>query len=298
MPHRFSQVSHAVVSAMFLVGSGHLAGCHGTPAVAPSKNEPPSDAGHEPVVTKPTAPTGAAPVWLHRAPPLAGSDWCIEEVSALDEETCYVLPSEPTHTLLIYLHGIIPPTKESAQKTNVESVVAKGALRAGIAALLPRGQQGLAPKSRQGWWGWPTNQPSYDAHATAMVAAIAEKRKKLESWVGLSFSRIYLAGSSSGAYFVTRLALHGDIEADGYGAMSGGSVPEAIDFKNLTPKPFYVGYGQFDPARGPARALAALLRDAGWPVREAAHRVGHGAKEIYLDEAFAFFGELAKPVEK
>jgi len=61
----------------------------------------------------------------------------------------------------------------------------------------------------------------------------------------------------------------------------------------VTPKPFYVGYGLYDPARGPARALAALLRGAGWPVSEAAHPVGHGAKTIYLQEAFTFFEEEA-----
>jgi predicted esterase len=170
-------------------------------------------------------------------------------------------------------------------------VVATSARRAGIAALLPRGQQGLAPKGRDNWWGWPTNQPTYEAYAAGMIATIAEKRKKLESWVGLPFSRIYLAGSSSGAYFVSRLALHGDLQADGYGAMSGGSVPEGVDLAHVTPKPFYVGYGQYDPARGAARTLATLLRGAGWPVREAAHPTGHGARSIYLDEAFAFFSE-------
>jgi len=271
------------------VSSSTLAGCHGRTAVAVSKPVEAARAAN---------PTTTRAVWLHTKPPLDGSDWCIEEVTALDEETCYVLPSEPTRTLLIYLHGIVPPTKDSEQKTNFETVVATSASRAGIAALLPRGQQGLAPRGRQDWWGWPTNQASYEAHAAAMIRSIAEKREKLERWVGLSFSRIYLAGSSSGAYFVTRLALRGDLEADGYGAMSGGSVPETIDFARLTPKPFYVGYGEFDSARGPARALAALLRHAGWPVREAAHPVGHGAKSIYLDEAFAFFGELARPIEK
>ena len=100
-----------------------------------------------------------------------------------------------------------------------------------------------------------------------------------------------LAGSSSGAYFVTRLALHGDFEADGYGAMSGGSVPEGIDLERLSPKRFYVGYGRYDPARGAAHELAARLRSAGWPLHEAVHPFGHGAKSIYLDEAFAFFGE-------
>src|SRR5204863_7826849 len=133
-------------------------------------------------------------------------------------------PSEPTHTLLIDLHGIVPTAPESEPKTNVETVVATSARQAGIVALIPRGQRGLAPKGRKDWWGWPTSASSYQAHAGRMVAIIGEKRKKLEEWVGISFSRIYLAGSSSGAYFIARLALSGDFAADGYGAMSGGSV--------------------------------------------------------------------------
>jgi hypothetical protein len=42
---------------------------------------------------------------------------------------------------------------------------------------------------------------------------------------------------------------------------------------------------------GSARALAGLLRGAGWPVRVAEHPLGHGAKEVYLDEALAFWRE-------
>src|SRR6266446_2003387 len=125
MPPRLSQVSSLVVSVAALFGCAGLGGCRATIAVAPSKREVAKveiDAGNEPAVTKPTNPTMPAPLWLNSAPPLARSDWCIEALSALDEETCYVLPSEPTHTLLIYLHGVIPPIRDSEQKTNVETV--------------------------------------------------------------------------------------------------------------------------------------------------------------------------------
>ena len=35
--------------------------------------------------------------------------------------------------------------------------------------------------------------------------------------------------------------------------------------------------------------IAAVLEAAHWPVRVAEHPVGHGAREVYLDEAFAFW---------
>jgi hypothetical protein len=46
--------------------------------------------------------------------------------------------------------------------------------------------------------------------------------------------------------------------------------------------------GVYDTVGGSARALAGVGRSAGWPMRVAEHPFSHGAKEVYLDEAFAF----------
>ncbi|AUX44579.1 hypothetical protein SOCE26_060450 [Sorangium cellulosum] len=238
-----------------------------------------------------TSAHAEATPWPPARPPAIETDWCIPGVDALDEETCYVLPDAPTRTLLIYLHGIVPPAKESQQKTNFETVVARASRRAGVAALMPRGKVGLAPRGFARWWGWPTGGPAYREHAAGFVAAFAEKRRKLEQLAGVSFSRVYVAGSSSGAFFAAALALGGDIEADGFGAMSGGGGRATPELPTLAPRPFYIGFGTHDAVGGSARALADVLRGAGWPVRVAEHPVGHGAKEIYLDEAFAFWRE-------
>ncbi|WP_437965947.1 hypothetical protein WMF04_40975 [Sorangium sp. So ce260] len=229
--------------------------------------------------------------WPRARPPRVETDWCIDGVDALDEETCYALPDAPTRALLIYLHGIVPPGKESQQKTNFETVVSRAARRAGVAALMPRGKVGLAPKGYASWWGWPTGGPAYEKHAAAFVAAFAEKRRKLEEIAGVSFTRVYVAGSSSGAFFAAALALRGGIDADGFGAMSGGGGQATPELATLAPRPFYIGFGAHDSVGRSARALADVLRGAGWPVRVAEHPVGHGAKEVYLDEAFAFWRE-------
>jgi predicted esterase len=113
--------------------------------------------------------------------------------------------------------------------------------------------------------------------------------------VNRSFSKVYLAGSSSGAYFVAALALRGAVEVDGFGAMSGGGARWVGDVKHVQPKPFYIGFGVSDTVADSARTLGDVLRTAGWPVRVAPHAVGHGAKEIYLDEAFAFWQSCAGP---
>jgi predicted esterase len=219
------------------------------------------------------------------------SDFCIELVNALDEETCYVLPDAPTKDLLLYLHGIVPPAGESAVKTNFETVVANASKRAGVAALIPRGRQGLAPKGHPGWWGWPTSAEGYARLAPELVESFVAKRKALEALVGRSFERWFVAGSSSGAYFTAALALNGGIDADGFGAMSGGALSARSDLTKLSPKPFYIGYGTRDSVGPSARSLSERLKQAGWPVLVSAHPVGHGAKEVYLDEAFAFWRE-------
>ena len=106
-----------------------------------------------------------------------------------------------------------------------------------------------------------------------------------------------LAGSSSGAYFVASVLLHGDMpEVAGYAVLSGGSGYTTPALATLPPSPVYVGFGQHDTVARPARALGAELAALGWPVRVAAHPTGHGAREIYLDEAFDFWrGQVASP---
>ncbi len=209
------------------------------------------------------------------------TDWCIDTVNALDESTCYVLPDEPTETLLIYLHGIVPPIPTSPQKTSVETVVANAARRARVAALIPRGQAGFGPGRRENWFGWPTSEAKYREYAPAFVASFAEKRKKLEDASGITFSRTYIAGSSSGAYFAALLALHGGIAADGFGIMSGGRGAKTAELGTLSSKPVYIGFGKYDRGvRLGALALAEIFRAARWPVRMGEHAVDHGAKEV------------------
>lgn len=270
---------------------------------AESPSRPPLSA--KPVAVAPVAPpaptraqvtetTEAPPAWPPSTPPAVETDWCTESVRALDATTCYFLPSKPTRTLLVYLHGVVPPEKTSAQKTHYQAVVARASERAGAAAVMPRGNQGLTPKGTEGWWGWPTSPGTYQRHGAELVLRIQKARRDFEQATGVRFERIYLAGSSSGAYFVATLAQRGDIEAHGFGAMSGGTRVLSPRVRELPPRPVYIGYGLYDTVGKAAKELAQVLEAAHWPVRVAEHRVGHGAKEIYLDEAFPFWAEHAR----
>lgn len=221
------------------------------------------------------------------------TEWCLEGWRGLDEGTCYLVPdgwdTRSRRRLLIYLSGIVPPVARSPQKENVQRIVAAAAKRAGVVVLLPRGRRGIGPKDAKDWWAWPTSAADTEAHAAAMIAEWTAARGKLEAALG-AFDRTYLAGSSSGAYFLTALALDGTVAMDGYAAASGGSAGlGAARARSATKRPFYVGYASGDPTNGGPKALGALLGRAGWPVRVAEHPGGHGAREVYLDEAFAFW---------
>ena len=264
------------------------------PALAPAAApEPPARRPAEPAPLPPSV-EAPPPAWPPRTPSDVATDWCTESVRGLRTDACYFLPDTPTTTLLIYLHGVVPPDKSSVQKTNYQAVVANASRRANAAALMPRGNQGLTPKEVAKWWGWPTSPDTYRRHGPELVERIVGARRELEAATGVRFERVYLAGSSSGAYFVATLAQRGAIDVDGYGAMSGGTRVLEPALHQLAPRPMYIGYGLYDTVGQSARELGKLLEGARWPVRIAEHRTGHGAREIYLDEAFPFWNEQAK----
>lgn len=266
-----------------------------------------ADAGPPSVVSvvaaeAPPASSSPAPPPAPPWPPPASvtTDWCVDGLSALDEDVCYVLPpleAGRPRRLLVYLHGIVPPVADSPQKRTFEAVVLHASARAGVAALLPRGRRGLGPAQSRDWWAWPTTSADMTRFTPAIVARWAMAKKQLEAIAGSPFEKTYLAGSSSGAYFLAALAVRGDLPTaafpvDGFGAMSGGgpgpwTAPRRPEEAR---PPFYVGYGAYDAdSRARARALVTLLEGARWPVRAAEHPLGHGANEVYLDEAFEFW---------
>jgi predicted esterase len=198
-------------------------------------------------------------------------------------------PGKPRR-VLIYLHGIVPPQpKNSPQKENVMAAVFHAATRAGAAAIVPRGVRGIGPAGSKDWWAWPTSPDKHAELAPSLVARIDRVKKKLEAIAGAPFERTFLAGSSNGAYFATTLALRGEIGIDGLGAMSGGA-PVAIT--RTTPLAVYVGFGSSDEAsRSGGAGLAQKAASVGWKTKIAEHPGGHGAREVYLDEAFAFWDD-------
>jgi poly(3-hydroxybutyrate) depolymerase len=258
-----------------------------SPSPSPSTNASLSPSPPSPSPSPSLAVSPSTPPALSHGP----EHWCTDGVDALDDETCFVVPdaiAEP-RALLVYLHGVIAPTGRTQRV--VQSIVASRARARGFVAMLPRGRRGIGPKKLEDWWAWPTSADAHRRYARAMTDAWWKKRALLEERLGAAFERVYLAGSSNGAYFVSILALRGEVDVDGFGAMSGGGVAgkSAQTVARAPRPPFYVGWGANDDTHDDPKALAALLKRAAWPSRAAEHPVGHGAREVYLDEAFDFW---------
>jgi predicted esterase len=209
----------------------------------------------------------------------------------MDDETCLAVPESSVRsprTLLVYLHGVIAPSGQT--QSFVQGIVRDDARARGYVALLPRGVRGIGPPKTHDWWAWPTDAAAYAAYAKSMVAGWLAKKRALEQVLGAPFERTYLAGSSNGAYFVAILALRGDIEVDGFAAISGGA--RGARQKSELPAdrpPFFVGYGSLDEAKSDPVGLASFLQEAGWPHRIVEHRVAHGLRDVYLEDAFAYW---------
>jgi hypothetical protein len=230
------------------------------------------------------------------------SDWCVEDLGVLDEDLCYILPplaEGKPRRLVVYLIGMVSPAKHTPQKDNVMAVVKSAMTRAGAAAILPRGPRGVGADKSSDWWTWPTSTEARADLVPGLVARWAEGRRKLEAIAGAPFERTYLAGSSNGAYFVSVLALRGDLDVlgfpvDGFMVASGGAAISTG--ARARPRPFYVGYGFHDrESMRTVPELVAALENARWPRQVSVHSFGHGARGIYLDEAFAFWDGARAP---
>jgi predicted esterase len=227
------------------------------------------------------------------------TDWCIDGIFALDDDACYVLPplaAGQPRRLIVYLSGIVPPVSESTQKRTVQTAVLRASTRAGVAAIIPRGRRGIGPAQARDWWAWPTTPEAVAELTPSILERWQSAKQRLQAIAGAPFDRTYLAGSSNGAYFIAALAgrraLTTHFPIDGFGAMSGGAAGfgTAQRLASARPLPFYVGFGAYDEeSKAHALALVAALEAAHWPVREAEHPFGHGANEVYLDEAIAFW---------
>ncbi|MBI5531285.1 MAG: hypothetical protein HY898_01120 [Deltaproteobacteria bacterium] len=268
-----------------------LVGC--TPSMAAESTRADSAPGPSPVSSDASGAIANSPDASSPTRDSGRSAWCLEGFSAFDDDACYLIPPagiRQPKALLIYLHGVIAPGGDTQRI--VQGIVARHAQARGYVALMPKGRRGIGPAPVQDWYSWPTTAENHRRYAAQMVESWRDKKRQLEAMTGGAFDKTYLAGSSNGAFFATILALNGEFAADGFGAMSGGSRAgrSKAGIRTSQRPPFYVGYGIHDDLKPHPISLGELLAEAGWPHRVSAHNTGHGAREVYLDEAFTFWG--------
>jgi hypothetical protein len=245
----------------------------------------------------PDAPMLAPDAGLDRelSPP---TDWCPYGLPNLTHDACYAetVRGAPRNELLIYLHGLVPSARLSEQKESVHRAVLEATRRRGASAILPRGVRGIGPDVSHDAWAWPTAPASHERHIGAIVRRLIELRGVLERARGARFTRVYLAGSSNAAFFLSAGLLAGDfahlgLSVDGIAILSGGAPGgRAVSARARTrPIPTYIGFGSRDGHTRGARELATLLRGYAWPLRVRELPLEHGAHAEYLNEAFTFW---------
>lgn len=210
--------------------------------------------------------------------------WCTPEVEALHEDVCYIDgrggKQAGKRTLVVFLHGLI--AKHTDWSWTQEKALLRQAKASGFEAIFPR-----APDtgSSYAWPGGVEGQKKYEAE---LVAGWKRAQKQLETRSGARFDQVFVMGFSSGAYYVSSLALRGRLEVDGYAAFAGGS----IGHQHAPPArkvPVYVGIcGDDKQTAQHSRGFAGELATRGFSVRAEEHKVGHMFADPHVARAVAF----------
>jgi predicted esterase len=253
------------------------------------------------------APAVSSPARADDAPsrePSAGaaeheaSPWCAEELIALSEGVCAVVPpkvGEP-RTVVVFLHGVVKPGTnwQWAQ----QRALARAAHEHGFVGVMPRGRRGYGPKGMKDWWTWPTSVAGQRAVEEELLTEWTMAEHALTGALRAPFARRFVFGFSNGAYYASSLALRGRFEADGFGVFAGGSSSGhlAVGAREVQRRaPVYVGYGDRDgTAKRDAQRFGATLRELHWPSRVVGRpRVGHTMTDSMVAEALEFFAANA-----
>lgn len=195
------------------------------------------------------------------------TEWCSDGWTGLDAETCFYVPeSGSVSSVVIYLHGMMPP---DASPAGQQTLVAQAADALGVAALFPKGRPGLCSwdVSVEDWLCWPTANTTVAQHAGAITEPWTTQVALLESITGHDLSTRYLLGFSNGGYFVTFLALQDIWPHDGAAlAGAGRSYIDPSAFGQSRP-PIFIAVGADESAQvvGSAQNLAKVLTEYSWP---------------------------------
>lgn len=224
--------------------------------------------------------------------------WCPEGVEVLPGPICAAVPDsvaqDASPTLVIFLHGVT--NVGSGWQLGLIQGMSRYAQHQHFALLAPRAPRHTSADGKDDVYAWRTAGLG-SAGEDALLQSWADARDVLEQRMGRRFERVFVMGFSSGAYYVSSLALRGRLPVDGYAAFAGGSAPFSRSMiAHVAPRvPIFVGYGLRDKAGShDARGLVSALRSAHWKFREMAVRhAGHTITTSQFTTALAFLRAAA-----
>ncbi len=226
--------------------------------------------------------------------------WCPDGVETLPGPVCAVLPDDvrddAAPTLVIFLHGVT--VVGSGWQIALIQGLERYARHQHFALLAPRAPRNLSKDEKAEVYAWRTSRLGADGEA-ALLDGWMQAKATLEQRMGRPFAKVFVMGFSSGAYYVSSLALRGRLQVDGYAAFAGGSAPASRSaLSHVSPRvPIFVGYGLKDRAGSrDARGLVGALRAAHWKHREmAVAKAGHTITTSQFTAALAFLRGQSPP---
>lgn len=208
--------------------------------------------------------------------------WCNEEVETLPNGLCHIDGGqrEGKRTLVIFLHGAI--AKDVDWQWTQERALTRQAKQNKFEAVFAR-----APLGPSGYV-WPGTASARETSEQDLIDSWSEARSFLEKRAGKPYDEVFLMGFSSGAYFVSSLALRGRVKFDGFATFAGGAGGAAREDVAVK-APVYVGVCADDSQTAAhSRAFGGALAARGWPRRVDEQKVGHMFSDIHVAHALAY----------
>lgn len=244
--------------------------------------------GAEAAPKKATATTKSK---LQRAPKPSGPlPWCAEELETLPNGLCHIDGGQKDgrRTLVVFLHGAI--AKDVDWQWLQARALARQAKQSKFEAVFAR-----APLGPNGYV-WPGTAAAQDASEQDLIDGWNEARAFLEKRNGKPYDEVFLMGFSSGAYFVSSLALRGRAKFDGYATFAGGGGGWRSPVDGAVKAPVYVGVCADDrQTASHSRAFGGTLAARGWPNRVDEQKVGHMFSDIHVAHALTYLRNARKP---
>jgi predicted esterase len=219
------------------------------------------------------------------AQPSGPQPWCAPEIEKLPGpgEICYLDGGrkKDRRTLVIFLHGAV--ARNTTWSWNHERGLLRLAKGNRIEVIFPR-----SPEYAVGYV-WPGSLKAQEEVEQRLIDEWMAAKELLEKREGRPFDEVFVMGFSSGAYFVSSLAMRGRLDVDGYAAFAGGAPAAAPPQPIVRRSPVFVGVcADDDTSAAHSRAFAGALAAAGIPRAVSEQRVGHGLSHVHFNSALAY----------